>query len=107
MAAFTVPLYALTARRLHHTNHSGWWQILLIPLTVLGSVPERFVGPVFEEAFSSDAYFLPSGVWLALFFVQLIFALILLIWTIQKGTVGSNTYGEDPLHPGTDAEIFA
>ena len=33
VAALLLPLLAVGARRLHDSNHSGWWQLLaLIPL---------------------------------------------------------------------------
>lgn len=35
--ATLVPFTALTARRLHDVNRSGWWQ--LIALTVIGLIP--------------------------------------------------------------------
>ena len=37
MLTFTIPLIAVTTRRLHDTGRSGWWQ--LITFTVIGVVP--------------------------------------------------------------------
>jgi uncharacterized membrane protein YhaH (DUF805 family) len=37
-----------------------------------------------------------SGFWYLLCLIPLVGALILLLWSIQNGTVGSNTYGEQP-----------
>lgn len=59
VAAVIVPSIAVSIRRLHDVDKSGWW--LLIAL-----VP--FVG-----------------------------GLILLYFTVQRGTVGPNQFGEDPL----------
>jgi len=56
-----LPSLGLYVRRLHDTNHSGWW-------IFLGCVP-------------------------------LVGGIVLLIWTILKGTAGPNKYGPDPLAP--------
>jgi uncharacterized membrane protein YhaH (DUF805 family) len=52
-----IPWIALTARRLHDVNLSGWWQLLT---------------------------FLPFG------------TLVLFVFTVLDGTVGTNIYGNDP-----------
>jgi uncharacterized membrane protein YhaH (DUF805 family) len=62
-----LPGLALYVRRLHDTDHSGWW-------ILLGFIP-------------------------------LIGGLILLVWTIMKGTSGPNKYGPDPLAPSV-ASVF-
>ena len=38
-----------------------------------------------------------SGLWLLLSFVPLLGCLILLFWFVQRGTIGPNDYGPDPL----------
>ncbi|NYT43990.1 DUF805 domain-containing protein [Alcaligenaceae bacterium] len=35
--AFTLPVFAVGARRLHDTGRSGWWQLLI--LTIIGLIP--------------------------------------------------------------------
>lgn len=57
--ALLVPMLAVSVRRLHDVNKSGWWVLIAL-------VP--FVG-----------------------------GLILLYFTVQRGTVGPNQFGEDPL----------
>lgn len=57
--AVLVPSLAVSVRRLHDLDRSGWW--LLIS------------------------------------FVPLIGALVLLYWFVQKGSDGSNNFGDDPL----------
>lgn len=56
--AVLIPSLAVSVRRLHDTNRSGWWLLLLL--------------------------------------IPLIGALVILIFTVQDGTPGENTYGADP-----------
>jgi uncharacterized membrane protein YhaH (DUF805 family) len=39
-----------------------------------------------------------SGWWLLLYFVPVIGWLVLLVWFCQRGTIGSNRFGDDPIH---------
>ncbi len=55
--ALLLPSLAVMIRRLHDTNRSGWWALLV--LTGIGSI-------------------------------------VLLVFAIQEGTAGPNTYGQDP-----------
>ena len=54
-----VPSIAITARRLHDVEKSGWWQLIIL--------------------------------------VPLIGALVMIYFTVKDGTLGSNSFGEDPL----------
>lgn len=38
--AITLPYIAVTTRRLHDVNRSGWWQ--LIPITIIGVIPMMY-----------------------------------------------------------------
>ena len=38
--ALLLPFVAVTARRMHDVNRSGWWQ--LIPLTIIGIIPYTY-----------------------------------------------------------------
>ena len=57
--AVLLPGLAVTARRLHDIDRSGWWMLIAI--------------------------------------VPLIGWLVMLYWTVQRGTVGANRFGPDPL----------
>ncbi|MEM7058851.1 MAG: DUF805 domain-containing protein [Pseudomonadota bacterium] len=107
MAVTTIPLYAAGARRLHDTNRSGWWQILVAPNLFVQALPTSATDDFYLALTLGEATFVDSTIfWLAAVLL-LIFSLVLLVWTIQRGTDGPNRYGDDPLQPGTDAEIFA
>lgn len=56
--AMLLPSIAVTTRRLHDTNRSGWWQLL--------------------------------------YFIPIIGALVVLIFTLMDGTPGENRFGSDP-----------
>jgi uncharacterized membrane protein YhaH (DUF805 family) len=56
---FILPYLAVTVRRMHDLDKSGWW-------------------------------------WL-IGFIPLVGAIILLVWFCQRGTVGPNRFGPDPL----------
>lgn len=59
LIALLVPSIAVSIRRLHDLDKSGWWVLLAL--------------------------------------IPLIGAIILLIWSIKRGTVGLNRFGADPL----------
>ena len=79
--AILVPSLAVAVRRLHDTNHSGWW--ILAPLT--GTVLQ-FVG----AAMHSSAVALVGAL------IGLVLGVLLLVWYFMDGTPGPNQYGADP-----------
>ncbi len=82
-----VPGVSSAIRRLHDLGRSGWWYLLVfatVPLAV----------PAIDSGFESL-----SGWTFALAVVVPTFSggLILLYWFLQRGTIGANQYGPDPL----------
>lgn len=76
-----IPALAVTARRLHDSNRSGWWQIAPMGafiLTALLSVSETYI-----LAFAAGAFAIVS-------------VGLLLFWLIKRGDVGANQYGPGP-----------
>ena len=75
---------ALTVRRYHDSNHTGWWMLLPLPVTFIAILFLAMTSPPsgWQMAFSSLLIFASTG-WL--------FAL-----TVLDGTVGNNRYGPDP-----------
>ena len=94
--AVLLPSIAVTARRLHDIDKSGWWQIMYaLPLVlsmfsmgIAASQDNRFFG------------FVTIILGLA-FFASII---VLFIWYATKGTQGNNSFGADPLANETDNE---
>jgi uncharacterized membrane protein YhaH (DUF805 family) len=75
---------AITAKRLHDRNRSGWW---LIPFLAVPGFYDQFESRVGTSMFAGVISFVVSvlGIWA---FVELI---------ILKGTTGPNRFGPDPL----------
>ena len=89
--AFIIPSIAVSVRRLHDTNRSGWW--LLAPL---GGYVLVFLGAGMESgAITMIGMLITVGL-----------AITLLVFYFLDGTPGPNRYGEDPKGRGT-ADTFA
>ena len=80
----SVPMIAVTVRRLHDLGLSGWWYGSLFAMLGL-------------------AWVFPQSLWVALIFY--ISALVCMLACVFKGTSGPNKYGPDPLM-STNTEIF-
>lgn len=72
---YLIPSTALTARRLHDLNISGWWALLNVVSSFLG------------ESLKMITFFIAIG---------------FLIIGCLKGNEGSNQFGSDPLEIDTD-----
>lgn len=102
--AFFVPNLAVTVRRLHDTDRSGWWMMLywgpylasiLMTPVMLGSA---------AEGGNLDAML---GISLAFSGAQTIGALVLLVFMFLDGTAGANRYGLDPKGRADAGNVFA
>ena len=83
-AVLFLPQLSVTARRLHDTDRSAWWVLLLSP-GWLDSLSYRFF---------------PEEVWTEslVFFLGLLIAGLVLFWfMVQKGDAGENRFGADPV----------
>lgn len=89
--ALIIPHIAVTVRRLHDTNRTGWW--ILAPF---GGYIIAFLGVGLESSIVSLIGLL------AIFGASI----TLLVFYFLDGTSGPNRYGEDPKGRGT-AETFA
>ncbi|QLC21712.1 DUF805 domain-containing protein [Parasphingopyxis sp. CP4] len=89
--AFIIPSIAVSVRRLHDTNRSGWW--LLAPLAGYVLV---FLGAGMES----------GAITMIGMLIAIGFAITLIVFYFLDGTPGPNRYGEDPKGRGT-ADTFA
>ncbi len=99
LLALIVPGLAVTVRRLHDTNRSGWW--VLLPI-----VPYVLVAVVAGGAIASGS---TAGLGAAglLGLVALVCAIVLLVFMVLPGTRGDNRYGADPYAGGSEAAATA
>ena len=97
--AVLLPSLAVTVRRLHDTNRTGWWILLPIGLGLAGIV----VGAVLGALISDD----DEWGFLAIIFISVVGGLlglvvgylVLLYFLIQPSDPGPNRYGPNPLQP--------
>ena len=97
-----VPWIAVTVRRLHDTDRSGWWMLGLIG----GAVALiAFMAMLGASLTASRAGFFTMGIVaiLAIGGAMITF----FVFMVLPGTEGSNRYGADPYGPGDLEEVFA
>lgn len=90
--ATLVPQIAVAVRRLHDTNRSGWWLLIVaIPYAILGFT-------MGQAAASGDV----SGMATAGLFslVALAGAIVMIVFLVLPGNSGDNKYGPDPYGSG-------
>jgi uncharacterized membrane protein YhaH (DUF805 family) len=101
--AFFIPNLAVTVRRLHDTDRSGWWvmlfwgpYLLIVALTmVAGAAPNREPSQAL-----GIAVMVGSLAWL-------VACVTLLVFMFLEGTIGRNRFGPDPKRPETHEQVFA
>ena len=82
--ALLVPSLAVTARRLHDHNRSGWWQIAPYGMALAAVLTGWMDPPILFTAAMIAA---------------LILLIVLFVWMVTRGTVGVNDFRPDPLGP--------
>ena len=113
MLALLIPHLAVVVRRLHDTDRSAWWLLLLLPLllpiAILGlaillimlfviGLASAFGADSEIDAWTTDAWIM-AAVNFAIFIVGTI---PLLVFCARPGTIGPNRYGSDPLNSAPD-----
>lgn len=88
--ALLIPSLAVTVRRLHDTDRTGWW--ILAPY-----------GPLILAIGSAGLQ--STTLALLLNLLSLAGSIALLVFTLLDGTKGPNRFGEDP-KGATNAEVF-
>jgi len=86
-----VPSIAVGVRRLHDTNRSGWWLLLLVPYVVSAIMMVRSMAAGSAVGFGS------AGV---LGLIGLACCIVLLVFYCLPGTPGDNRYGPNPYGAG-------
>lgn len=91
--ALLVPTLAVTVRRLHDTERTGWW--ILAPVGPLAALAITAGAGIFDGSLETSP---STGFWISLFLL-IVAAIVLFIFMILPGTDGPNRYGEDPYKP--------
>jgi uncharacterized membrane protein YhaH (DUF805 family) len=105
---FLIPSLAVTIRRLHDTDRSGWWVMLywgpylLIFLStfVIGASAASGGDPTGGGAMAGGA------IGLVALLAWIVGCLVLLVFMFLEGTKGPNRYGPDPKAPD-QGQVFA
>lgn len=100
-----IPGLAVSVRRLHDINRSGWWALLN-----LGSYIFALVGFIETDPEQLFVRFegLGTAITAALVIGWLLSFAVLLVFMVTRGDVGTNDYGPDPYRPNDHLEdIFA
>jgi uncharacterized membrane protein YhaH (DUF805 family) len=98
--ALIIPAIAVTVRRLHDTNRTGWWVLAPIAGYVI-----MLVGAVMAAS-SPDNPGLGGVLAMVGGIAALVLALVLLVFMFLEGTRGPNNYGPDPKGEQLD-QVFA
>ena len=93
-----VPGLAVTVRRLHDTNRSGWWILIAV-------IPYFILGVLAGGAIASGSMGAMASVGL-LGLVAMAGAIVLLVFMVLPGTKGDNRFGADP-YGGASARAAA
>ena len=97
--ALLVPGLAATVRRLHDTNRSGWWVLIVaVPYLIMGIMMGM-------SAASGDMTGLASAGIVGL--IALVGAIAMLVFMILPGTKGDNRFGPDPYAGDAGAAVAA
>ncbi|MEE9387380.1 MAG: DUF805 domain-containing protein [Paracoccaceae bacterium] len=77
-----IPTIAVTNRRLHDVDRSGWWQVAPLSTVFL---------TIFLFVFEANILATAAGL------AALVCTILLIVWLIRQGTSGPNRFGSDPL----------
>ena len=109
--ALVLPTLAVTARRLHDTNRTGWWVLAYVVPALTFAALAIVLAAAFglsggDLSFADEAEWEAIAIFLGILFVigaivSLVLGIVLLVFMILPGTQGPNRYGPDPLQQGT------
>ncbi|WP_454887026.1 DUF805 domain-containing protein [Sphingomonas oryzagri] len=96
-----IPSIAVSVRRLHDVNRSGWWMVA--PLLLLGVA---MVSALARLGATPDASMLGFGIFfMVAMLIGVVLSILLLVWACMHGTIGPNRFGPDPYAPIGDLHV--
>lgn len=101
---FFIPSLAVTVRRLHDTNRSGWWILApAVPYLLMIVAMMALAGTASKPDQTTLGM---MGLILMVFgLAAMVLGIVLLVFLFLEGTKGPNQYGPDPKSP-TPAGVF-
>ncbi len=99
-----IPYLAVTVRRLHDTNRSGWW--ILAPVVPYVASIIAMIAAAATGGPDSGSVVAVGLIAIIGMLAAFVLGIVLLVFMFLEGTRGPNKYGPDPKQP-TPAEIFA
>ncbi|MFM9940543.1 MAG: DUF805 domain-containing protein [Hyphomicrobiaceae bacterium] len=85
-----IPIIAVTARRLHDTDRSGWWQLApLVPMAIGGGI----LAAGLSTGDGTSALTIVGGIVALLGFVV---GILLIVWYASDSQPGPNRFGPSP-----------
>jgi uncharacterized membrane protein YhaH (DUF805 family) len=101
--ATLIPSVAVSVRRLHDLDRSGWWVLLPAGPMIVGAILMA-VGLMQAMGGGSAGMGGAAVAGMVLLGIGAICAIVLLVWFCTSGTAGPNRFGEDPKGVVTNAE---
>lgn len=103
---FLIPSLAVTVRRLHDSNRSGWWILApVVPYLLMIVATMAVVGSAGDKPDTTTLGMV--GLVLMVFgLAALVLGIVVLVFLFLEGTRGPNKYGPDPKSP-TPAGVFS
>lgn len=96
--ALFLPGLAVFVRRMHDIDRTGWWVLLtFLPGLIMAMLAYRAMSGMDPTAGTAGTVTAPTGPSLLAAIVTLVIGIVLLIWSLTRGTPGPNRFGPDPL----------
>jgi uncharacterized membrane protein YhaH (DUF805 family) len=107
--AILLPWLGVTVRRLHDTDRTGWWLLLLfIPFLAAGVMVGFLAAQARLNGTASDPFSSMGAVMIASIAGLIFLVILVIVFLALPGTVGPNRYGADPYDNGSNLEeVFA
>jgi uncharacterized membrane protein YhaH (DUF805 family) len=94
--AVAIPSLALTARRLHDTDHSAWWLLIYLAAPITLGITEIMLLNINQPLHNTSALWSLVIINLIISLLFLIGSIMLFVFTVTDSQPGTNQYGSNP-----------